>query len=358
MKSPSPRSPKPPGTTKIRIIGKIIPTKELHCIGGRRMKKMIPLLKSTNLYDDAIRRYQELLQLKQVKENAITKAPPGKIHISHNKNHEQFYLRENRDEKTGEYISKSNSSKLKSYLQKSYDEKALKLINQEIAVLELFLRKSNCFAESSTLNQSNHFDENSTKNPLNHPIENRTQSQANHINKGKKPINLIHPVVSIQQIYSSYPEEAKKYINPIDMSDEDYVKHWLNIPYDGKGILDYVPYYETDRKERVRSKSELNIANALAVKGIPYKYECPLLFKNGFTIYPDFTVLNVKERRVKYWEHRGMMDDKDYAKNAVSRIKTYVNNGYYLGIDLIITEETSSSPLGTDEIDAVIKKYF
>ena len=345
------------------------------------MKKTTTFLKPTNLYDEAIRRYQELLQLKQVKENAIAKAPPGKIRISHNKKHEQFYLREKKDEKSGEYISKSDVLKLKSYLQKSYDEKALKLINQEIAVLETFLKESNCFdegktkipkrhfvdnspqtqsnhfAESPTQLQANHFTENPTKTQANHSAEN-PQLQANHINEVKKSINLSHPVARIQQIYSSYPEEAKKYINPIAMSDEDYAKSWLAIPFNGKDLSEYMTCYETNRKEKVRSKSELNIANALAVKGIPYKYECPLLLKNGFTIYPDFTVLNVKERRVKYWEHRGMMDDKDYAKNAVSRIKTYVNNGYYLGIDLIITEETSSSPLGTDEIDAVIKKYF
>lgn len=53
-----------------------------------------------------------------------------------------------------------------------------------------------------------------------------------------------------------------------------------------------------------------------------------------------------------------MMDEKDYARNSVSRIKTYLKNGYYLGNDLIITEETSASPLGTDEIDAVINNCF
>ena len=150
----------------------------------------------------------------------------------------------------------------------------------------------------------------------------------------------------------------KGYIDPIDMTDEDYIRLWESMPYEAKEISDYVTVYETKRGERVRSKSELNIANALAAKGIPYKYECPLIFKNGTKIHPDFTVLNVKERRQIYWEHRGMMDDKDYATRSVLRIKTYMKNGIFIGRDLIITEETSANPLGTNEIDGIINEFF
>lgn len=83
-----------------------------------------------------------------------------------------------------------------------------------------------------------------------------------------------------------------------------------------------------------------------------------MMLANGKVIYPDFTILNVKERKVMYWEHRGMMDDKEYAKNSVARIKLYMKNGYFPGNDLIITEETSITPLGTDEIEAVIKNIL
>ncbi len=108
----------------------------------------------------------------------------------------------------------------------------------------------------------------------------------------------------------------------------------------------------------MRSKSELTIANALAKHNIPYKYECPLTLKNGAVIYPDYTVLNVKKRKVMYWEHRGMMDDAEYARHTVARNKTYMDNDIFLGKNLVITEETSTSPLGTNEIEAVIREYF
>ena len=165
-------------------------------------------------------------------------------------------------------------------------------------------------------------------------------------------------ITAVQNIYSDSPAEVKELIIPIDVSDEDYAQKWLNIPYEGKVIPDLLPFFETKRKERVRSKSELNIANALADKGIPYKYECPLQLRNGAIIYPDFTVLDVKRRKVMYWEHRGMMDDKEYAKNSVQRLKTMMGEGIFVGEKLIITEETSTSPLGTNEINAIIKKFF
>ena len=274
------------------------------------MRKQENTMKQSILYDEACRRMQELEKIKQVKEAAVLNAPPGKIHIANSGNRAKFYLRKEKTDTTGEYISKSDASKLKPYLQKYYDEKILKIINQEISILETLLKKSHDF--------------------------------------GKQ----------IQQTYSNLPNDAKKFINPLDMSDEDFKNYWLSIPYERKPILDYVPFYETKHKERVRSKSEINIANALAEHGIPYKYECPLILKNGTKIHPDFKVLNVRERREVYWEHRGMMDDKHYAKSSVLRLKTLMQNGILLGRDLIITEETSANPLGTDEIDAIIKKFF
>ena len=119
-----------------------------------------------------------------------------------------------------------------------------------------------------------------------------------------------------------------------------------------------MPIFETKRKEKVRSKSELNIANTLEDYGISYKYECPIKLSNGITVYPDFTVLNVRTRQTYYWEHRGMMDDKEYSRHAVLKMKNYMKSGICVGKNLIITEETSTDPLGTNEIKMIIKEYF
>ena len=219
-------------------------------------------------------------------------------------------MREEKGDKSGKYLPKSDKDKIKKYVQKAYDEKLLKMLEKEVQNLERFLIKSDQIIDG------------------------------------------------IRLLYSSNPKEVKSIINPIDVSNDDYIAMWNRIEFEGKSIPEYVAFYETKRGERVRSKSELNIANALYDNGIPYKYECPIRLSNGKVIYPDFTILKVNERKVVYWEHRGMMDDKEYAQNSVTRIKLYMRNGIFPGDGLILTEETSITPLGTDEIEAVIKKLL
>ena len=243
-------------------------------------------------------------------ENSLAKAPEGKIHIVKSPGRIQYYLRKRPDDKSGQYMPKSDIARIRRYLQKSYDEKVLKLLKQEASKLEKYLKYSYQYSKQ------------------------------------------------IPRVYSDNYSEVKALIEPIDISDEDYADMWREKTYEIKKIGDNVPCYETIRKERVRSKSELNIANTLERYGIPYKYECPLTLSNGMTIYPDFTVLNVRRRKVLYWEHRGMMDDREYARNSVMRIKTYAKEGIYVGKDLIITEETTSSPLGTNEIEGMIKAFL
>lgn len=72
-------------------------------------------------------------------------------------------------------------------------------------------------------------------------------------------------------------------------------------------------------------------------KGIPYKYEKPLYLKGYGIVYPDFTFLSKRTRKEIYWEHEGRMDDSEYAKTAIKKIKTYEDNGIYLGENLILT---------------------
>jgi len=268
------------------------------------------MLIPTDVYDEAKRRLYELEGIKKEKYQALTEYPDGMIHIVNYRERAKYYLRTDKSDKSGIYIRKSDSRKIRTYVQKSYDEKVIRLIEKEISNLKDFLKKSEHIADR------------------------------------------------IRQVYSDNSVEVKDYIEPVDCSDEDYIKQWMACKYEGKAIDESAPYYETDHKERVRSKSELNIANALSRHGIPYKYEKPLKMKNGAVIYPDFTILDVRKRKQIYWEHRGMMDDREYAKHSVARIKNYMGSGIMLGDNLIITEETASSPLGTNEIKAVITRWF
>ena len=74
---------------------------------------------------------------------------------------------------------------------------------------------------------------------------------------------------------------------------------------------------------KVRSKSEVFIAEKLYERKINFKYEIPLS-AGGKTYYPDFTIyFGTKEI---YWEHFGMLSDDTYAQKTDIKIKWYKKN--------------------------------
>lgn len=142
-------------------------------------------------------------------------------------------------------------------------------------------------------------------------------------------------------------------------TDDEYIRSWKKEEYKGLNFEeDNLTEYYTVLGERVRSKSEILIANALHSMGLIYKYEKPLYTNSGKSIYPDFTILDVKNRREIYWEHLGLIDDEDYLNHNLWKIDEYKKMGIYVGINLVISYESASRPLGTKEIDQLIKMYI
>ena len=108
----------------------------------------------------------------------------------------------------------------------------------------------------------------------------------------------------------------------------------------------------------MRSKSEKIIADTLERRRIPYRYECPLELKGKRIIHPDFTVLNKRTKKEYYWEHLGMMDDKEYVVNAIKRLESMIQNGIFPGKKLIISVETKALSINISLIESIIKEYL
>lgn len=161
-----------------------------------------------------------------------------------------------------------------------------------------------------------------------------------------------------EDVFEDLSRERQELIKPILETDEEFVQHWLSVRYEGKTFQDNSTAYITDRNERVRSKSELLLANLLNKKGIPYRYEYPLTLKGIGTIFPDFCILNVRLRKEYIHEHFGMMDDPEYAGKAVGKLNLYMLNGYYPGERLIITSETRNHQLDMKCLNQIIDKYY
>ena len=149
-----------------------------------------------------------------------------------------------------------------------------------------------------------------------------------------------------EEIYSRLSIHRQQLVIPIELPDEEYIQLWKNQPFTPTGFAENTPEHYTSRGERVRSKSEILIADTLTELNIPYLYEKPLRL-GSITIHPDFTILYVAARRTLFLEHFGMMDDPEYANAAVSRIHLYTRNNILPGDRLIPTFETKNSPLNT-----------
>ena len=80
--------------------------------------------------------------------------------------------------------------------------------------------------------------------------------------------------------------------------------------------------------------------------------------KNGRKKYPDFTLLDVKKRRLIFHEHLGMIDDDDYRRRNLRKLDEYRKNGIYPGKNLIITYEGDGSYLNVKEIREMVRGIF
>lgn len=163
----------------------------------------------------------------------------------------------------------------------------------------------------------------------------------------------------IDEIFMSLHDCRKPLIRPAMLLDEDdYVKRWMSAEYENKAFEENAPDYFTTNGERVRSKSEILIADALSRRNIPYRYEYPIHIRGIGTVHPDFFCLNVRKRQAYVWEHNGMMSDSEYADYATNKIEKYTLAGYFPGENLILSFETDSRPLSSRIIECNINRYL
>ena len=249
-----------------------------------------------------------LFDLMLAKEQALKNVPEGSLRANRCRDKTQFYQRTEKTGGNGRYLKKGEEALIHALAQKEYDQKILTASECEWKLL----RRLNKIYESKE----------------------RAEDQFDKIPLGKQPE-----------------------INPIRLSDQLFVKKWEAEPYASLGFTDQTAAYFSDKNERMRSKSEIIIANMLNKYGVPYRYECPLNL-GGKEIYPDFTVLNVRLRKEYYWEHLGLLENPEYQHKNLSKIVLYEMNGYFPGDSLIITFETSKQPLNMILLERIIQKYF
>ncbi len=238
----------------------------------------------------------------------LKKAPEGTLVIAKRGNRIQYYHRLKPADRAGYYLDVSQMDLIQALAQKAYQKKVLRSALQVYKAITDFIKK--------------------------------------------------YPRKNPEQIYEALDERRRLLTTPIRKTDADFIKDWKSLVYPKKPVTDEESAIQTPGGEYVRSKSEYIIASLLTQKGIPYRYEYPLQLSSIGTVHPDFTVLNPRSRREYVWEHLGMMDDPDYAKKALRRIKAYQTDGYYVGKNLILSFETRNHPINVKEVNALIEQYL
>ena len=271
-------------------------------------QKIIPVLKT---------RIFELSNHLAIKQKALKAAPEGKLRISKSNGAVQYYHKTTAEKTGGHYILAKNKKLAQQLAQKEYDKKVLESVNLELKLL------------------------------------NRTLCQYEQLQVRNK---------LVEKIFSRLTKMRQKLIKPVRLTDETFAAQWLSLPYEKKPFAEDAIKYTTARGDFVRSKSENTIADTLYRMSIPYRYEFPLKVKTEdgrlIKLHPDFCCLNLRTRQEFYWEHFGMMDNPDYAEQAVGKLSLYAHNGFYLGKNLIITTETSKQPLSTKLVEKITKEFL
>ncbi|WP_300367335.1 AAA family ATPase, partial [Brachyspira sp.] len=131
------------------------------------------------------------------------------------------------------------------------------------------------------------------------------------------------------------------------------------------GWYDENKLHITERGEKLRSKSEVIIANYLYQKEkaskIEYSYEIKYYGKNGDCKLPDFTI--IKGDKTYLLEHLGMLSNENYKNKWEEKKKWYEDNGIYEAsgdnedkVQLIITKDENGAL--EDDIYNKLDKYL
>lgn len=256
-------------------------------------------------------KYKECLFTKRnILLEKIRKLPKGNLSCTVSKSGytSWFYLKDG----TRKYLQKSQKELAQALALKKYYELMLREISEEIAFIETYQKKF-----SSTL-----------------PREKATDLLADS--------SPYYPLLQSYFAKDKLPVSAQKWCAESFETNSSHPEHLIHTTLAG---------------HKVRSKSEVIIANLLYTNHIPYRYEAALPLKE-FTAYPDFTIMHPVTNKIFYWEHFGMMDNAPYCDTACNKLKTYCYNGIFPSMQLITTYETSKCPISTDQVQQIITQYF
>ena len=283
-------------------------------------------LKPSQITADLENRLTQLKKVLAVTEKRLANTPKGHLRVSQKGHNPEFYHITEPGDTHGTYIPHAKLALARRLAQKDYDSRLIKQLKQEIRALQKYLAQTKGGDSCSIGGASTGHDGT--------------------------------PGSALTAIYTKLCPARQSLVTPVTLTDAQYAEQWQAVTWTGLPFSEDSKDYITARRERVRSKSEVIIANTLARHGIPYRYEYPLELKNGHTVHPDFLCLNVRTRAEFYWEHFGLMDEPDYLERTLAKIKDYAESDILPGKNFLFTMESVVCHLSTIQVENLINEFL
>ena len=259
------------------------------------------------MIDGIIKQEYEKLKTQRTEiKHALKKMPRGSLECrAHAGKYVEWYHIHNNSEK---YIRRRDVAYAEALAQKKYLKLKMNEIEQEIAAIELYMRKHDAIEAAS---------------------EKYLKNDAYRV--------LVEPMLN----KSSAAAHA-----------------WANEPYERNPYTSLPLVYVSAAGTFHASKAEADIASALYRHGIAFRVEAPFRLYNGRIVYPDFQIIHPVTGEIYIWEHMGMLSDMKYRDRALYKIHDYGMSGYLLNEKLIITTESSAHFFSIQEVEEIIQKTF
>lgn len=187
--------------------------------------------------------------------------------------------------------------------------------------------------------------------------------------KAEKMIKLLENNIAVREYvlenYVDCSDDAVEEMLPKAYRRDDELNAKVNVQ---KGRGRQIPQSENPyRREelkhitsfnlKVRSKGELIMAEELYAAGFEFYYEKRLeLYDedgNIKVVYPDFTIV-LPGGFVVYWEHKGMLNDRNYMMHDMEKTQLYYINGIFEPHNLIVTTDGPDNMTDMEAIHRII----
>ena len=233
-------------------------------------------------------------------------------------------------------LGKASSKKVKAYKKRRFLQKKLQILEKNKNATERFLALYHDFSTEAIY-------ELLPKSYQGIPVNAYEQVDSNIVLKvhGHLPVSIIKD------------DRFQKLVN---WASKDYKRNPMSLPDDPNIARDGTP---------MRSKGECLWYDDILYEGIPTRVEPELVMqgqsKQWHKLYPDFQFLCFDGSMILV-EHFGRWDDEDYAERNKRKIQEYLDCGFVLGDNLIVTSDNANHHTNElsilDAIDLIKKRMF